>query len=145
MTHRMLFVLALNVLISAPSFAEEPVTKALLAAAENAKEVEDADPNGVLLVMWSAHWCAPCRIDEPFVRAFAKKEGWTFVYINTEGEQTRPLCDTFHITRLPTYHVFAAGELVEQVNFDRYKTDSSDAQERVNARFAQTKRKLPKP
>ena len=95
--------------------------------------------------MWSAHWCEPCKIDEPFVRAFAKREGWTFVYINTDDEQTRSLRAKFDITGMPTYHVFSSGTLVERVNFGRYKTDGSDAEERVNARFARTKRKLPKP
>lgn len=146
MIHRILFALVLSTLIlTSTSHAEEPVTRTLLAAAENAEEVEGADPNGILLVMWSAHWCNPCKIDEPFIRAFAKKEGWTFIYINTDNERTRSLRNKFEIKGMPTYHVFSNGALVERVNFDRYKTDGSDAEVRVNTRFTQTKRKLPKP
>lgn len=120
--------------------AADVPTATFITAAENQTDVTGADPNGTLIVDFSAHWCEPCKMDQPYVRNFAAAHGWTFVLLNTDLPITRPLMDAYGINSMPTYLVFSNGKLIEKFQFGMYnnRETSDQAETRINARLTKT-------
>lgn len=84
---------------------------------DNLSEVISA--NDTTVVQYSAGWCGNCRIMKPKFKRFGNESSHQFVVVDAEKfPASRQLAN---VTNLPTFAIFKAGELVEQVQTN--KTD----------------------
>lgn len=88
-----------------------------------------ANKEKLVVVDFFADWCPPCRMIAPTVERWASEYGdqVAFFKINIgENSQTAEICQ---IKSMPTFQLFRAGELVEQV-YGAKKDTIKDAIER---------------
>ena len=70
---------------------------------------------GVVLADFSATWCPPCRAMEPIVeRLAARFAGWADV-VKVDVDQAGELASTYGVRGVPTFLLFANGQVVERV------------------------------
>ncbi|WP_257658550.1 thioredoxin family protein [Parapedobacter lycopersici] len=75
--------------------------------------------NDVVMVQYSASWCGNCRIMKPkFKKLASENEGVAFVIADAEKfPQSRQLAN---VSNLPTFAAFKAGQLVGQVQTNKF-------------------------
>ena len=140
----LLFAISFFLVSTTAQAADKVPTVELLARASNGTEVVRADPLGVIVVDFSGDFCTPCKVNEPHVRAFAARYGWSLVIINVEDAGTDSLRKKYNITFVPRYLVFSKGVLIDVIDFDSYSTKETveQARARINARFGKTAKLL---
>lgn len=75
--------------------------------------------NDTVFVQYSAGWCGNCRIMKPkFKRESTSHENATFVVVDAEKyPNSRALAN---VDNLPTFAAFKKGELVNQIQTNKY-------------------------
>jgi thioredoxin 1 len=68
---------------------------------------------GVVLVDFYADWCGPCKMLEPVVERIAAETAATVAKVDVDSQQA--LASRYRVQGVPTLHLFADGELVEQL------------------------------
>ncbi len=83
---------------------------------DNLSEIIKA--NEKVVVQYGATWCGNCRIMKPKMKRLSKDfEGMEFLYLDAEKlPESRKLAQ---VTNLPTFAVFNAGKLVNQVQTNK--------------------------
>ncbi|MFC6835856.1 thioredoxin [Halomarina ordinaria] len=66
----------------------------------------------VVLVDFYADWCGPCKMLEPTVETLAADSPAAVAKVDIDANQ--PLAQSFGIRGVPTLHVYAGGQRVEQ-------------------------------
>jgi len=72
---------------------------------------------GVVLVDFWAAWCGPCRVMSPRIEELAQKyAGNEQVKVGSlDTEEQEHVTEKFHILSLPTFKIFANGQIVDEV------------------------------
>ena len=83
---------------------------------DNLSEILEA--NEKVVVQYGATWCGNCRIMKPKMKRLSKDfETMEFLYVDAEKlPESRKLAQ---VTNLPTFAVFNAGKLVNQVQTNK--------------------------
>lgn len=75
-----------------------------------------ADPKNIILVYFSAIWCAPCRYQGPVVDRIAREfENKGLVVGKIDVDQNPLVPQRFQILSIPTILFFKHGKLVKQL------------------------------
>ena len=76
--------------------------------------------NDTVVVQYSASWCGNCRLMKPkFKKLASEKEEMTFVLVDAEKfPDSRKLAT---VDNLPTFATFKGGELVSQVQTNKFE------------------------
>lgn len=73
-------------------------------------QFEEVIKNGVTLIDFNAWWCAPCRDQEPLIKALAKKFEHTVKVIEMDVDENRRFAVRTGITSIPTMIIFKDGK-----------------------------------
>ncbi len=73
-----------------------------------------AATDGIVLVDFSAAWCAPCRMIEPVLEALAGEED-DLTILSVDVDESPAIAAAFGVLSMPTLLFFAAGEPVHRV------------------------------
>jgi thioredoxin 1 len=93
--------------------------KSRLSGADEPVHVEDDDhfreltADGVVLVDFYADWCGPCKMLAPTVETIAAETPATVAKVDIDRLQG--LAREFNVQGVPTLHLYADGELVEEM------------------------------
>ena len=68
---------------------------------------------GVVLVDFYADWCGPCKMIEPIVERIAAETDATVAKVDIDRQGA--LASRYRVQGVPTLHLFAGGERVEQL------------------------------
>ena len=84
---------------------------------DNLKEIVDSE--GTVVVQYSAGWCGNCRIMKPKFKKLANEnENTKFVIVDAEkNPESRKLAK---VDNLPTFAAFRNGEMVNQVQTNKF-------------------------
>jgi thioredoxin 1 len=84
---------------------------------DNLKEIIDSE--GTVVVQYSAGWCGNCRIMKPKFKKLANEnENTKFVIVDAEkNPESRKLAK---VDNLPTFAAFRNGEMVNQVQTNKF-------------------------
>ena len=74
---------------------------------------ELVNDGGVVLVDFYADWCGPCKMLEPVVERIAAETAATVAKVDVDSQQA--LASQYRVQGVPTLHLFADGEQVEQL------------------------------
>jgi thioredoxin 1 len=80
---------------------------------ESVEHFEDLTSSGVVLVDFYADWCGPCKMLEPTVQAIAAETDATVAKVDIDALQE--LARQFNVQGVPTLHLYADGERVEEL------------------------------
>ena len=80
---------------------------------EDASHFRELTADGVVLVDFYADWCGPCKMLEPTVETIAAETGATVAKVDIDALQG--LAREFDVQGVPTLHLYADGELVEEM------------------------------
>jgi len=85
--------------------------------ADNLREIVENEET--VFVQYSAGWCGNCRIMKPkFKKLASEQEGTSFVVVDAEKfPESRKLAK---VDNLPTFAAFRNGELVNQVQTNKF-------------------------
>jgi len=85
--------------------------------ADNLREIVENEET--VFVQYSAGWCGNCRIMKPkFKKLASEQEGTSFVVVDAEKfPESRQLAK---VDNLPTFAAFRNGELVNQVQTNKF-------------------------
>ncbi len=70
---------------------------------------------GVVLADFSATWCGPCRAMEPVVERLAAHFAGRADVVKVDVDQAGELASTYGVRGVPTFLLFANGQVVERV------------------------------
>jgi thioredoxin 1 len=87
--------------------ADEPIH------VEDAAHFRDVTGDGVVLVDFYADWCGPCKMLEPTVETIAAETAATVAKVDID--QLQGLAREFNVQGVPTLHLYADGDLVEEM------------------------------
>jgi thiol-disulfide isomerase/thioredoxin len=85
---------------------------------DNLKELLDS--NDTVIVQYSAGWCGNCRIMKPKFKKLANEnEKAKFIFVDAEKyPKSRQLAK---VDNLPTFAAFKKGDLIEQVQTNKFE------------------------
>jgi len=89
------------------SSAEEPIH------IEDEAHFREVTGDGVVLVDFYADWCGPCKMLEPTVETIAAETAATVAKVDIDALQG--LARQFNVQGVPTLHLYADGDLVEEM------------------------------
>lgn len=75
--------------------------------------------NDVVMVQYSASWCGNCRIMKPKFKKLAS-ENDTIPFVIADAEKFPASRQLANVSNLPTFAVFKAGKLVNQVQTNKF-------------------------
>jgi thioredoxin 1 len=70
---------------------------------------------GVVLADFSATWCPPCRAMAPIVERLAARFAGRADVVKVDVDQSGELASTYGVRGVPTFLLFANGQVVERV------------------------------
>jgi thioredoxin 1 len=70
---------------------------------------------GVVLADFSATWCPPCRAMAPVVERLAARFAGRAGVVKVDVDQAGELASTYGVRGVPTFLLFANGQVVERV------------------------------
>ena len=88
-----------------------------------------SNPSKLLVIDFSASWCAPCKAIKPFLAYL--KENYTnvdFYEIDIEDETKETIVNNFDIVKLPTFLYYKNGKVCETL----IGTNKSKIEELIN-------------
>jgi len=71
--------------------------------------------NGVILTDFYATWCGPCRAMVPIVEKLAARFVGRAEIVKVDADRAGELASAYGVRGLPTFLLFANGQLVERV------------------------------
>ena len=71
--------------------------------------------SGIVLVDFSAEWCAPCRVMAPIIESVAKDYASKLRVFQMDGDSNQITQVRYGVRGLPTLLVFRDGELVDRI------------------------------
>lgn len=75
--------------------------------------------NDVVMVQYSASWCGNCRIMKPKFKKLAS-ENETVAFVIADAEKFPQSRQLANVSNLPTFAVFKGGQLVNQVQTNKF-------------------------
>jgi len=93
--------------LSGPDSPTEPVH------VEDTAQFRDLTADGIVLVDFYADWCGPCKMLAPTVETIAAETAATVAKVDIDALQG--LAREFNVQGVPTLHLYADGELVEEM------------------------------
>ena len=77
-------------------------------------ELEAAKKKGLILLDFSAPWCAPCRLQEPIIRQLADQFTGKAVIAEVNIDASREIAANLGIRSIPTLILFINGKEVQR-------------------------------
>jgi thioredoxin 1 len=93
--------------LSGPESPAEPVH------VEDTAHFRELSADGVVLVDFYADWCGPCKMLAPTVETIAAETDATVAKVDID--ELQGLAREFNVQGVPTLHLYADGELVEEM------------------------------
>jgi len=73
------------------------------------------DQKGVVLADFYASWCPPCRAMTPIVEQLAARFAGQANVVKVDVDRANELASTYGVRSIPTFLLFANGQIVERV------------------------------
>ncbi|KAI8619408.1 thioredoxin [Chytriomyces sp. MP71] len=67
-----------------------------------------------VIVDWSATWCGPCKMISPVFNSLSE-EFTSMTFVKVDVDVVPEAAEAADVTAMPTFHVYQAGEKVDQV------------------------------
>src|SRR5207245_9637571 len=71
--------------------------------------------SGVILVDFSAEWCAPCRMLTPILETLASEMAEKLTIVKLDVDEAQKTAASFRIMRVPTMILFKDGKEVNRI------------------------------
>jgi len=80
----------------------------------DSKQFQNSVKNGIFIVDFNAHWCAPCKLQEPVIKKVQGKfkNKVSVIFINID--ENRHLATDFMVQSIPTLIIFNNGIEIER-------------------------------
>ena len=84
----------------------------------SAKEYEEIDKSGVVLIDFSAEWCGPCRMVAPVLDDLSREYEGKVSFYNVDVDDNPELAGQFFVQSIPALAIVKDGKLEDmQVGF----------------------------
>lgn len=84
----------------------------------SAKEYEEIDKSGVVLIDFSAEWCGPCRMVAPVLDDLSKEYEGKVSFYNVDVDDNPELAGEFFVQSIPALAIVKDGKFEDmQVGF----------------------------
>ena len=94
-------------------------------------ELEAAKKKGLILLDFSAPWCAPCRLQEPIIRQLADQFTGKAVIAEVNIDASREIAANLGIRSIPTLILFINGKEVQRFVGLQSEATLSEAMEKL--------------
>lgn len=81
---------------------------------ENKEVNELLDQKGIVLADFSATWCGPCQAMEPVIERLAARFAGRAEVVKIDVDQAGELASAHGVRSVPTFLLFAGGQVVER-------------------------------